>query len=114
MKSPSASIVTDPPSLVANVPAVTVSGPGPSMSLSPARMSPVIDFFGLPSAGAPSSGSLTTRLVLPIAPLAPSNVSSSATGASLTHVTVTDTVALEPPLSVYVNVLSVVPGGVLQ
>ena len=52
--------------------------------------------------------------MLPIAPSAPVNVSSSATGASLTHVTVTETVALEPPLSVYVNVLSVVPGGLLQ
>ena len=71
-------------------------------------------FFGLLSAGAPSPGALTTRLVLPIAPFSPLNVSSSATGASLTHVTVTDTVAVEPPLSVYVNVLSVVPGGVLQ
>ena len=79
---------------------MTVSGPGPSMSVSPARMSPLIDFFGLLSAGAPSSGSLTTRRVLPIALLAPLKVSSSATGASLTQVTVTDTVAVEPPLRV--------------
>ena len=74
----------------------------------------MIDFFGLLSAGAPSLGSLTTRLVLPIAPLAPSKVSLSAVGASLTHVTVIDTVALELPLSVYVKVLGVVPGGLLQ
>ena len=79
---------------------MTASGPGPSMSVSPARMSPVIVFFGLLSAGAPSSGSLTTSAVLPTAPLAPLNVSSSATGASLTQVTVIDTVAVEPPLSV--------------
>ena len=111
MKSPSDSIVTEPPSLVANVPGVTVSGPGPSMSVSPARMSPLIVFFGCVGFGAASSGSFTTSAVFPIAP---ANVSSSATGASLTQVTVIDTVAVEPPLSVYVNVSGVVPGGALQ
>ena len=110
LKSPSASIVTVPPSLVANVPGVIVSGPGPSMSVSPARMSPVISLCGRSVTGAvsvgsgvvgrPSDGSLTFRVVLPTALLAPLNVSSSATGASLTHVTVTETVAVEPPLSV--------------
>ena len=38
----------------------------------------------------------------------------STTGASLTHVTVIDTVAIEPPVSVYVNVSGDVPGGLLQ
>ena len=52
--------------------------------------------------------------MFPIAPLAPLNVSSSATGASLTQVTVIETVAVEPPLSVYVKVSGVVPGGLLQ
>ena len=52
MKSPSASIVTLPPSLVANVPATTTSGPGPSTSVSPARMSPVIVLFGPATVGA--------------------------------------------------------------
>src|SRR5215210_425205 len=47
VKSPSASMVTDPPSLVAKVPAVTVSGPGPSTSPSPARMSPLTVVFGV-------------------------------------------------------------------
>ena len=41
-------------------------------------------------------------------------VSSTAVGASSPHVTVTETVAVEPPLSVYVNVSGVVPGGSLQ
>jgi hypothetical protein len=100
MKSPSDSMVTEPPSFVANVPGTTVSEPGPSTSTSPARMSPVMLFLGLESVGAPSDGSFTTRDVLPIAPLAPSKVSSSATGASGTHVTVTETVAVEPPLRV--------------
>ena len=40
--------------------------------------------------------------------------SSTAIGESSTHVTVTDTVAVEPPLSVYVNVSGVPPGWVLQ
>ncbi len=40
--------------------------------------------------------------------------SATAVGASSTHVTVTETVAVEPPLSVYVNVSGVVPGGALQ
>ncbi len=41
-------------------------------------------------------------------------LSSTAVGGSSTHVTVTDTVAVEPPLSVYANVSGVVPGGSLQ
>ena len=101
VKSPSASMTTVPPSLVAKVPGGdATSGPGPSTSVSPARMSPVIDFFGPATVGGPSVGSLTTRAVLPTALLAPLNVSSSATGASLTQVTVTETVAVEPPLRV--------------
>ena len=71
VKSPSASMVTLPPSFVANVPAVTVRGPGPSTSVSPARMSPEITFLGFDRLGAPSSGSLTIRVVLPIAPSLP-------------------------------------------
>ena len=51
-------------------------------------------------AGAPSVGSLPTRLVLPTALSVPVNVSSSATGASFTQVTVIETVAESPPLSV--------------
>ena len=50
--------------------------------------------------GAPSVGSLTTNVVLPTALLAPLKVSLSATGGSLTQVTVTDTVAVDPPLRV--------------
>ena len=39
----------------------------------------------------------------------------TATGGSSEHVTVIDTVAVEPPgVSVYVNVSGVVPGGLLQ
>ena len=38
----------------------------------------------------------------------------STTGASDEHVTVTETVAIEPPFSVYVNVSGAVPGGLLQ
>ena len=64
--------------------------------------------------GAASSGSLTTSAVLPTARFAPLNVSSSATGLSLTQVTVIDTVAPEPPFNEYVNVSGVVPGGSLQ
>jgi hypothetical protein len=41
-------------------------------------------------------------------------LSSTATGTSSTQVTVTDTVAVSPPLSVYVKVSGVVPGGLLQ
>ena len=42
-------------------------------------------------------------------------LSSTAVGGSLTHVTLTDTVAVEPPgVSVYVNVSGEVPGGALQ
>src|ERR1700709_2481422 len=42
-------------------------------------------------------------------------LSSTATGGSSLHVTVTETVAVEPPgASVYVNVSGVVPGGLLQ
>ena len=40
--------------------------------------------------------------------------SAEACGASSTQVTATVTVALEPPLTVYVNVSSRVPGGTLQ
>ena len=52
MKSPSAWIVTDPPSLVFLVSAVMTRGPGPSTSLSPLRMSPVIVLFGPVTVGA--------------------------------------------------------------
>ena len=38
----------------------------------------------------------------------------STTGSSGTHVTVTDTVAVEPPLSVYVNVSGEPPAWLLQ
>ena len=40
--------------------------------------------------------------------------SSTATGGSSTQLTVTDTVAVEPPLSVYVKLSVEVPGGLLQ
>jgi hypothetical protein len=42
------------------------------------------------------------------------SVSSVATGESSTQLTVTDTVAVEPPFSVYVNVSAVPPGWLLQ
>jgi hypothetical protein len=114
VKSPSDSMVTLPPSLVAKVPGVTVSGPGPSTSVSPARMSPVISVCGCVGADLLSSGSSTWSVVFPCAESFPLKVSSSATGASLTQVTVIDTEAVEPPFSVYVNVSGVVPGGSLQ
>ncbi len=41
-------------------------------------------------------------------------LSSTAVGGLSLQVTVTDTVAVEPPLSVYVNMSGVVPGGSLQ
>ena len=87
-KSPSDSMVTLPPSLLANVPAVTVNGPGPSTSASLARMEPFTVLCGSPATGAPSPGSLTTRVVLPTADLPAPRVSLVATGASFTSVTV--------------------------
>jgi hypothetical protein len=114
LKSPSASSVTEPPSALATVPATTTSGPGPSTSESFERIVPATVLAGPEALGAPSVASLTTSVVLPIAPFAPLKLSAPATGASFTQVTVIDTVAVEPPLSVYVKVSFVVPGGSLQ
>ena len=83
--------------MVVIVPAWTTSGPGPSTSVSSAKMSPLIVLCSAATVGAPSVGSSTTNTVLPMAPV---NESSPATGGSLTQVTVTDTVAVDPPLSV--------------
>ncbi len=110
-KSPSAWTVTVPPSLVAKVPGVTVRlAAADSRSVSPARMSAVMVLCGRSVtgavsvgsgvAGAPSVGSLPTRVVLPTALSVELKVSSSATGASLTQVTVICTVAEDPPLRV--------------
>jgi hypothetical protein len=63
-------------------------------------MSPVISVCGWVGADLSSLGSSTWSVVLPWALSLPLNVSSSATGASLTQVTVIETVALEPPFSV--------------
>src|ERR1700710_348016 len=67
--------------------------------------------FGPPSTSV-SLASTSTAL----APESSATVAASATatGGSSMHVTVTDTVATEPPFSVYVNVSGVVPGGLLQ
>src|SRR3954468_20768513 len=60
-KSPSAWIVTDPPSAVATVPATKVSALGPSTSLAPLRLSrlPLTCLKAPTVLGAPSVGSLT-------------------------------------------------------
>ena len=99
-KSPSLSIVTDPPSADANVPGTTASALGPSGSLSFARMLAAVDFFGPAAAGGPSPAASTTSAVLPTADFAASRVSLTAAGTSLTQVTVIETVAVDPPLSV--------------
>ncbi len=54
--------------------------------------------------------------VITVAPASSATVALSLTaiGASSTQVTLTETVALEPPLSVYVNVSGDEPGGSLQ
>ena len=83
-----------PPSLVANVPAVTVKRAG-AVDVGVAGEDVAGDRLlrAGDASGAPSVGSLPTSAVLPTAAPAPLNVSSSATGASLTHVTVIETVA---------------------
>ncbi len=64
--------------------------------------------------------SMSVSLASTLTVLAPESsptvtMSFTATGGSSTHVTVIETVADEPPgVSVYVNVSSVVPGGLLQ
>ena len=67
--------------------------------------------FGPPSV---SVSLASTSIALAAESSATVALSSTAVGASSPQVTVTDTVAVEPPLSVYVNVSGVVPGGLLQ
>jgi hypothetical protein len=64
----------------------------------------------------PSVSVSLARTLIVLAPESSATVavSSTATGASSAHVTATVTVAVEPPLSVYVNVSGDVPGGLLQ
>src|SRR5918993_1076446 len=112
MKSPSAWMSTLPPSFVATVPATSVSAPSPPLSL-PIR-SPVTSLRGPDVVGAPSTGESMTNVVLPTAEFVETKVSSPATGTSLTQVTVTATVAVSPPVTVYVKSSVVVPGGLLQ
>ena len=95
MKLPSASIVTllHPAQLALEIVAgPAVSPVGVSTSVSLVRTLPAIVRLG------PVEVVPTTRRVLASAPLAPVNESSPATGGSLTQVTVTDTVAVEPPV----------------
>jgi len=67
--------------------------------------------FGPPSV----SVSLASTSIAPAAEFSATVApSSTAVGESSAQVTVTETVAVEPPLSVYVNVSGVVPGGLLQ
>ena len=57
----------------------------------------------------------STSIALELESSATVAASLTATGGSSPHVTVTETVAVEPPgVSVYVNVSGVVPGGLLQ
>ena len=90
----------DPPALVTVVAVIVHRFDGVSTSVPPASRSPATVFSTPAGLGAASVGSLITRAVLPIAALAPVKVKSAATGGSLTQVTVTETVAVEPPLSV--------------
>ena len=65
----------------------------------------------------PPSGSVSfASTLIAVAAASSRTVAESATavGASSTHVTVIETVAVEPPFSVYVNVSGLVPGGSLQ
>ena len=66
--------------------------------------------------GPPSVSVSLTSTSTAVAPESSATValSSTAVGGLSFQVTVTDTVALEPPLSVYVNTSGMVPGGSLQ
>ncbi|MCY1555422.1 hypothetical protein D9M68_920870 [compost metagenome] len=59
----------------------------------------MISLRAVPSAGVPPPGATATSGVPPTADEAPVKVLAVATGASLTHVTVTSTVAMAPPTS---------------
>jgi hypothetical protein len=56
----------------------------------------------------------STSIALAAASSARVALSLTAVGGSSPQVTVTDTVAVEPPVSVYMKVSGVVPGGLLQ
>ena len=70
--------------------AIVTGSPSPSLSLASTAS----------GVGAESSGTIAA--------------SSTATATSATHVTVTDTVPVEPPLSAYVNVSGAPPAWLLQ